>query len=183
MSLAKKTEQKATTGTRRCPGCHVRLSTECFPYRSGWCKECYKKYQKEWYKKRAAKNAKGPNYNGYKTCVHCKKKKKKTEFFENPGHIDCFDSRCKECRRLSYVKQSHGVLENEYKSLINKQGNKCAICGNDFKNAKDINVDHDHDTGNVRGLLCFSCNTGMGKFKDDIVLLKKVIGYLESHKT
>lgn len=40
-------------------------------------------------------------------------------------------------------------------------------------------MDHDHTTGKIRGLLCFGCNTGLGKFKDSIVILNKAINYLK----
>lgn len=45
--------------------------------------------------------------------------------------------------------------------------------------AYNINVVHCHKTGKVRGLLCFNCNTGIGKLKDDIELLKRAVEYLE----
>lgn len=56
---------------------------------------------------------------------------------------------------------------------------KCGICGSEAKNqAKALNVDHCHETGEVRGMLCISCNLALGAFKDDISLLHKAVQYL-----
>lgn len=54
----------------------------------------------------------------------------------------------------------------------------CAICGGRDKN-RHLAIDHCHDTGLIRGLLCMGCNTALGRFKDDPVLLRKAIVYLE----
>lgn len=73
--------------------------------------------------------------------------------------------------------------------MFEKQNGVCAICkkpetakkqsGNGIKR---LSVDHDHTTGAIRGLLCMYCNTALGKFKDDIEILKSAIVYLEAHK-
>ena len=60
--------------------------------------------------------------------------------------------------------------------MIEVQGGLCLICRE--KPAK--HVDHDHATGKVRGILCFSCNRGLGKFEDDPSLLERAITYLGS---
>ena len=83
-----------------------------------------------------------------------------------------------------------GITLKEYNRMVQSQGGVCAICGgvNDTRrrgthNGKNIAtslaVDHNHKTGKVRGLLCSTCNTSIGSFKDDPVLLKKAIHYLE----
>jgi hypothetical protein len=67
----------------------------------------------------------------------------------------------------------------EYSEIKTKQGGKCAICfRSDEGHKKALAVDHDHRTGKVRGLLCGSCNLGIGYFKDSVDLLKSAIGYL-----
>lgn len=67
--------------------------------------------------------------------------------------------------------------------MLSIQNFSCAICGgNDFERiGRVLSVDHDHKTGKVRGLLCLTCNSGLGIFKDDPVLLKKASSYLEEH--
>jgi len=74
----------------------------------------------------------------------------------------------------------YGITLEHYNNMLEQQQNRCAICpevqSDDF-NA--LSVDHDHKTGQIRGLLCNSCNRGLGFFRDDIALLKKAIEYLE----
>lgn len=58
----------------------------------------------------------------------------------------------------------------------------CDICQQECSTGKKLALDHDHDTQEIRGLLCNRCNTSMGKFNDDIKLLEKVIEYLKKHR-
>jgi hypothetical protein len=82
-------------------------------------------------------------------------------------------------RRLLHIKKSYGITTEKYMALLEKQDNKCSICGLDFYISKrELCIDHDHATGKIRGLLCDRCNWGLGQFKDDIVRLQKAIEYL-----
>lgn len=72
-----------------------------------------------------------------------------------------------------------GITLNDYNNLLNKQNGKCAICnGEPNSKNKTLGVDHCHNTGRVRGLLCDKCNRGLGLFLDNIDLLGKAIKYL-----
>lgn len=73
------------------------------------------------------------------------------------------------------------ISYEEYLSLVEKQNNLCAICGQREKGGKNLAIDHCHKTGKTREPLCRRCNTSIGGFEDDIVLLKKAIVYLEKH--
>jgi len=65
--------------------------------------------------------------------------------------------------------------------MLKSQNGNCAICGIDQpSNGRRLAVDHDHETGKVRALLCGNCNTGMGSFMDNPKLLQKAINYLET---
>jgi hypothetical protein len=67
--------------------------------------------------------------------------------------------------------------------MLEDQGHVCAICGTKDPGYKGrFVVDHDHDTGNVRGLLCDRCNTGIGFLQDNIAVLRSAINYLERIK-
>lgn len=80
------------------------------------------------------------------------------------------------------LKSIYGITLEDYEIMYSKQSGKCLIC-NSFKNNKGkdgLVVDHCHTNGNVRGLLCFECNTGLGRFKDNIVLLENAIKYLSN---
>lgn len=73
------------------------------------------------------------------------------------------------------------MTPEEYDALLEKQKGLCAICERHFSNFKRrLAVDHCHHTGKIRGLLCASCNSGLGKLQDDIEYLKAAINYLNS---
>ena len=67
------------------------------------------------------------------------------------------------------------MTQQEYLELNRKQAGLCAICSTD---TKFLVVDHDHESGEIRGLLCHSCNKGLGFFKDNINNLLKATNYL-----
>ena len=62
--------------------------------------------------------------------------------------------------------------------MFDAQGGLCAIC----QTAPAVHVDHDHETGAVRALLCFNCNGGLGQFRDDPALLQAAADYVERHR-
>lgn len=78
-----------------------------------------------------------------------------------------------------YLKRIYGITIKEYYKMLEDQGGGCAVCGKTpGENGRRLAVDHDHETGEVRGLLCSSCNTGLGNFKDDPQLLESAMYYL-----
>lgn len=88
--------------------------------------------------------------------------------------------------REKHIKRQFGISLFEYGQMLVAQGGKCAICGQENAGtrngeAKAFAVDHDHKTGKIRGLLCESCNQGIGKLKDDPALLRKAADYIEKH--
>lgn len=78
--------------------------------------------------------------------------------------------------RMHQKKHKYGLTESEYLDMFDEQGNKCAICSTSFDEVRAC-VDHSHETGKVRGLLCDKCNKGLGHFNDDPELLSKAIKY------
>jgi hypothetical protein len=76
---------------------------------------------------------------------------------------------------------ARGMTADEYVALSASQNDRCAIC---FKSrgARPFSIDHDHRTGRVRGLLCSTCNTGLGMFRDDVRILQYAIEYLIKHR-
>jgi|ERR1017187_7892677 hypothetical protein len=84
-------------------------------------------------------------------------------------------------RKYEYEKKFNLTIE-QYDEMLRQQDYKCAICRRDTPNKKQNThwaVDHDHTTGKVRGLLCQNCNQGLGKFKDNKILLEEAIKYLQ----
>lgn len=83
-------------------------------------------------------------------------------------------------RRDLRLRRTYNLTSEQWDQLNEAQGGVCAICGRAPKN-KPLNIDHDHKTGLVRGLLCWSCNHRvLGAVKDSIELLRAAADYLES---
>lgn len=76
----------------------------------------------------------------------------------------------------------YGMTSEQYRELDRRQEGRCAICKTPFAGIgkKHRHVDHDHATGQVRGLLCGSCNQGIGYFKENVEALRAAIAYLQS---
>lgn len=82
-----------------------------------------------------------------------------------------------------YRQERYGITPAEFALLLAQQGGVCAICGRRETATRNgrvrkLCVDHDHATKKVRGLLCQSCNRGLGFFKDDATLLARAANYL-----
>ncbi len=74
--------------------------------------------------------------------------------------------------------RKYGLTRQEWDDLLIAQTGRCAICSTPLIGDRDPHVDHDHETGVVRGLLCSGCNLGLGHFKDDVDRLSAAIRYL-----
>lgn len=74
-----------------------------------------------------------------------------------------------------------GMTLERYNQLMDEQKGLCAICGGPPINKFRLSADHNHLTGKHRGLLCVKCNSGLGQFGDNPVLLIKAAAYLEKH--
>ena len=86
-------------------------------------------------------------------------------------------------QRQYYIRHKYGLEWDRYIEMVDEQSNRCAICGRhreEFK--KELVVDHDHETGKVRGLLCYACNNGIGNLQDDPDVVRRAVEYLERHK-
>lgn len=79
-------------------------------------------------------------------------------------------------------KWQYGITEDEYKSLLKKQGGVCAICSRAGWPKKGPCVDHSHASGGVRGILCNQCNIAIGMIQEDPKIARAMANYLESHK-
>ena len=132
-------------------------------------------------------------------CPACQEEKKlSTEFPKSKPHYGGYDfTRCKSCKsklatekrnkiapeikRMRYCCKKHNITEEEFWEFESRTN--CDLCGIDFSRKKSKhtprNIDHDHDTGKVRGVLCSGCNLGLGKLGDNIEGVKKALAYLK----
>lgn len=79
------------------------------------------------------------------------------------------------------LKSVYGITVEQYNEMLNEQGGCCAICGTNEPTGYNWHVDHNHDTGKVRALLCSQCNQAIGMMKEDVSILRRAIEYLEKH--
>ncbi len=135
------------------------------------------------------------------TCTKCQQDKP-TERFSQRKDRDELRHYCKDCanegererrarltpeeryahERRKRLWRFHRIRPDEYDAMLAAQDSRCAIC--ETKNPAGrwglFVVDHDHDTGKIRGLLCNRCNKCIGQLDDDPDLLRKAAAYLES---
>ena len=83
--------------------------------------------------------------------------------------------------RRANLKKAYGITVEQYDAMLASQNGECAICyGGPNGKGNRLHVDHCHESGQIRGLLCGECNFGLGKFGDDIARLRSAADYLES---
>ena len=131
-----------------------------------------------------------------KKCKQCGRIKPITEFQKDKTKKDGVRPECKSCtsenRKKNYdfeTRRKHELnrkYENgheEYKRLFEEQQGKCAICNSPENGRyKSLSVDHCHDTGKIRGLLCNNCNRGIGLLQDSCKVVGTALQYLKEHK-
>jgi len=117
----------------------------------------------------------------------CKDCKSTTRVLGHPGPrcATCWrdeTKRRKEAAHGNYVTKTYGVTQEEYDALYKAQGGRCAICRRATGRARRLAVDHNHKTGEVRGLLCKPCNSyGIGMFaRDEPEILDRAANYLRN---
>lgn len=87
---------------------------------------------------------------------------------------------CKDTQRHYKYKINYGISLEEYNEMFAEQNGCCAICKRhqtEFK--KHLHVDHNHETGEVRGLLCHNCNLALGRFQDSPEIIKAALEYVQ----
>lgn len=84
----------------------------------------------------------------------------------------------KRALRDLYYRRTYGISADEVDAMLAAQGGRCAICGRVPERAGSWHLDHDHMTGQLRGILCIDCNHGLGKLQDDLHVLQAAVEYL-----
>ncbi len=83
----------------------------------------------------------------------------------------------------AHIKNKYGLTRTQFNDLLTSQGGVCAICGTNTPGGRgQFHVDHCHQTGVIRGLLCHYCNNGLGNFRDNIGSLESAVNYLRRVK-
>ena len=144
-----------------------------------------------------------------KTCRSCSESKPLDEFYKEPRVKDGRTARCKKCTkehsgqsygcnkeavksrlRKNYcpkkgreqkLKRNYGLCTEVFEHMLKLQNYKCKICGSEDPkhNSGQFVVDHCHESGQVRGLLCSECNLMLGKVHDNTTILQNAINYLQ----
>ena len=158
------------------------------------CKEEFPKTQEYFYKSKDRGRVTGYKWSSY--CISCDRQRqidyrsKRVERVRELGRKYAKNKTAKQKSRIKYLKYLNNIL-NKYKinevnlrGLMDKQRGCCSICKCSLVfpyTTKTFSIDHCHDTGEVRGLLCNECNLGLGKFKESIDLLQNALSYLRSN--
>ena len=151
-----------------------------FPRYRANCKNCFNK---------KARGNRPPKINCQindteRICTKCNIIKPNKEFTnigkDNNTGIIYKNGVCKICMRDGELRKKYGISTEKYNEILLKQGGVCAICKKTNSGNKSLSVDHNHNNGDVRGLLCTTCNIGLGHFKADsgTDLLKSAIDYI-----
>lgn len=89
------------------------------------------------------------------------------------------DRRLKQLREI-HLRNKFGITPAQYDEILERQGGMCAVCGAPPTRGISLHVDHDHGTGEIRGLLCFRCNNGIGLYHESTDLLERAASYLNA---
>lgn len=89
---------------------------------------------------------------------------------------NCIDPEFLSPVRAKQLRKQYGLCSDEFLQMYRSQDGKCAICGDPLCRP---HVDHDHETNEVRALLCSNCNTGLGMFQESLDRLESAVTYLE----
>lgn len=193
---------EAPEGFKRCPDygeakvvSEFGLNKRMADGRARYCKACFRVRSTQSYRKRAAEQGRTVRErvevpDGRKYCPRCEEIKAIDEFGRNRAEKDGLTAYCKPCHtqamrenriknhgstRNYHLKRRYGITEDDFERMLAQQGGVCAIC----RAVPGTFVDHCHATGQVRGILCFNCNNGLGHFQDSLVGLELAALYLD----
>lgn len=112
-------------------------------------------------------------------CPECRRERRQVQSRDSEGRRVHSPTRA-----LSYLKsnlqQRYGLSLGRYFSMLHRCGYRCEACG-DYSGQRRLAVDHCHESGDVRGILCTRCNAALGHLKDDPARIRGVLAYLDTH--
>lgn len=171
---------------KKCGRCAQSKNVSEFYLRKGvpaaWCKACYREWHRERYVPRDGVT------DAPRDCLWCgtsyQPKQRRASKYCSPA---CGEAARKASghTREKHLIRTFGITQADYDRMLADQGGGCALCGKTAEEQKGryqtyLHVDHCHDTGRVRGLLCDEHNLLLGRFNDDPALLRRAAAYLEA---
>jgi hypothetical protein len=185
--------------TKSCTSCDREKSVSLFARnkrtRDGycsWCKECHAKQSLDYYRrnrekvaKYASARAKLPEVKARRRVIQKRYAKKHPERVaaSNKAWRESNRVKVKEQLYNNWLKRNYGITRIEYEELLRSQDGRCAICRTLPTTQRRLAVDHDHDTGKIRGILCDQCNVGLGNFRESAAMLKAAAVYIRGQAT
>jgi len=147
------------------------------------CSKCKEQYSiEEFHKSSKHKGGRSPQ------CKYCYNEHRKKSYSnpENKKKILQRSSNWYEKNKLNVRKQQvenkYGIDYEKFLLLVEEQNNECAICSKIMSGKREPAIDHDHETGEVRELLCSNCNAAIGLLQDNFKVVEKAAEYLRKHK-
>lgn len=175
----------------KCSKCNEFKSLDMFSKRKeikrgykSWCKDCIcmKNHNRKYLGKNGEFKYKSTEFeNGTKLCTICNNIKDINEFRTKDKRRNTLISFCHKCHSRKLKAKEYNIPFDLFDKLLEQQNHLCKICKGTNPDGRELYIDHDHNTGKVRGLLCNHCNTGLGKFKDNILILEEAIRYLKEN--
>lgn len=153
-----------------------------------WCKKCVSDYSKKYHQVHKVEKAK---YRKKYYQTHKTEFAKRGKEYNRIHKIELAERRKiynqtekeKFNRHRRSLKNKYGITLKQYDEMFEQQNEVCAICGGININGRRLGVDHNHKTGEIRALLCNSCNHIIGDAKENIIILQSAINYLKRHET
>jgi hypothetical protein len=154
---------------------------------SFYCLPCNRARNGQWYRehrRRQGKVVRDHSWvpDGFRWCPECKRAVAHDDYSRSSRTPSGFGSRCKACHNAAnnaaYWMRTYGLTKADVAVLRASQGDCCGVCGAPAPQ----HLDHDHETGRIRKLLCQRCNHGLGLFRDDPYLLRVAALYVEGHR-
>ena len=185
----------------KCRDCGTTDSIDFEINRKNICLKCRRIYNNKWHMEyRRKKGLKGPRKRKYPEWDLVSVREYRTLYMRerrqlNPDYYLQLSRKChineRKPEHMEQLKKQifaghlrkYGITVEEYKNSYKEQNGLCAICGNSPKQKGwRLSVDHNHNTGKFRGLLCGNCNSALGMVDDNIEILQNMITYLNKHK-
>jgi len=153
---------------------------------SFYCLACNRERNRTWYREHRrslGKEVRDHSWipDGFRWCPSCEQPVAHEDYTRNRRTASGFGSRCRACDRAAnsadYFYRTYKLRKSQLADMRAAQGGRCAICGDPAQH-----LDHDHETGATRQLLCQRCNHGLGLFRDDPALLHAAALYIDAHR-